>query len=208
MKRFVMAAVGAAALSFSLATPTMADVVVYTQTGTSDSVSLMGFGLDGPGTYDVHFESSDGVSLHFNSYYNHHVDVFYAPPPRPHDQNLWGSNSSISVSSVSTFDNEHVFTFVVPETNYTFFEKQPGSPFYNVLPTVPDGSLLYTEEKFENPYLNFLGSSALAEPFDYTLTITRRDAPVPEPAAWALMILGFGAVGGAMRARRRDMAAA
>ena len=27
---------------------------------------------------------------------------------------------------------------------------------------------------------------------------------IPEPASWALMLLGFGAVGGGMRARRRD----
>lgn len=27
-------------------------------------------------------------------------------------------------------------------------------------------------------------------------------APVPEPATWAMMVLGFGAIGGAMRARR------
>lgn len=31
---------------------------------------------------------------------------------------------------------------------------------------------------------------------------------VPEPAAWGLMILGFGAVGGARRTRRRTLAAA
>lgn len=31
---------------------------------------------------------------------------------------------------------------------------------------------------------------------------------VPEPAAWALMIMGFGAVGGAMRRRHRQLQAA
>jgi len=29
------------------------------------------------------------------------------------------------------------------------------------------------------------------------------DGAVPEPASWAMMLGGFGAVGGAMRARRR-----
>lgn len=32
--------------------------------------------------------------------------------------------------------------------------------------------------------------------------------PVPEPASWALMILGFGSVGAAMRSRRRSFVAA
>ena len=29
-------------------------------------------------------------------------------------------------------------------------------------------------------------------------------AAVPEPATWALMLLGFGFVGGAMRSRRKN----
>jgi hypothetical protein len=43
------------------------------------------------------------------------------------------------------------------------------------------------------------------DPLEYTFTITRRDAAVPEPATWALMILGFGMAGGAVRSRRRDL---
>ncbi len=35
------------------------------------------------------------------------------------------------------------------------------------------------------------------------LTLTTAVAGVPEPATWGLMILGFGAIGGAMRSRRR-----
>lgn len=37
-----------------------------------------------------------------------------------------------------------------------------------------------------------------------TITVTSNEAPpgVPEPAAWALMLLGFGALGGALRRRR------
>jgi hypothetical protein len=27
-------------------------------------------------------------------------------------------------------------------------------------------------------------------------------APVPEPSTWAMLVLGFGAMGGAMRSRR------
>jgi hypothetical protein len=37
-------------------------------------------------------------------------------------------------------------------------------------------------------------------------TLTDPDADVPEPAAWTLMIIGFSALGGALRARRRALA--
>lgn len=36
-----------------------------------------------------------------------------------------------------------------------------------------------------------------------TLSITLENAPVPEPAAWGLMLAGFGGLGAAMRLRRR-----
>ena len=39
--------------------------------------------------------------------------------------------------------------------------------------------------------------------FSGNLTFTPT-APVPEPATWALMLLGFGAIGFAMRRRRKD----
>ena len=43
----------------------------------------------------------------------------------------------------------------------------------------------------------------------FSLIVTTADAPaVPEPMTWAMMALGFGVVGGAMRARRRSAAAA
>lgn len=36
-----------------------------------------------------------------------------------------------------------------------------------------------------------------------TLTISRVNAAVPEPATWAMMLMGFGAMGVSMRRRRR-----
>lgn len=35
------------------------------------------------------------------------------------------------------------------------------------------------------------------------VTLTALDSNVPEPASWAMMVLGFGAIGGAMRASKR-----
>ena len=46
------------------------------------------------------------------------------------------------------------------------------------------------------------------DPFDYTgqfayTAVTAVAGAVPEPAGWAMLVLGFGAMGGAMRARTR-----
>jgi hypothetical protein len=47
------------------------------------------------------------------------------------------------------------------------------------------------------------GKSESASP-----TITLTGVGVPEPATWAMMILGFGGVGAVMRQRRRGVATA
>lgn len=54
------------------------------------------------------------------------------------------------------------------------------------------------------------GSFNLNNPFfgNGTLTISSIVAGVPEPATWAMMIIGFGLTGAAMRFRRRDAATA
>jgi hypothetical protein len=41
-----------------------------------------------------------------------------------------------------------------------------------------------------------------------TFSITEVTAGVPEPGTWAMMLLGFGSVGMALRARRKTMASA
>jgi hypothetical protein len=61
------------------------------------------------------------------------------------------------------------------------------------------GSFSFTSNNIAS--VVFSGSQFGVDNFSYTL-----NGAVPEPATWALMILGFGAVGGAMR-RRQSVAA-
>jgi PEP-CTERM putative exosortase interaction domain len=58
---------------------------------------------------------------------------------------------------------------------------------------------------FENqPYSGFCQTSGLCD-LNFRITATTPTAPVPEPATWAMMILGMGLVGGAMRNSRRQV---
>jgi len=59
--------------------------------------------------------------------------------------------------------------------------------------------------------LSFLaigGPSATQPPFALLDSVSLVAAPVPEPATWALMLLGVGALGAGLRARRRELFAA
>ncbi len=53
----------------------------------------------------------------------------------------------------------------------------------------------------------YFGPDALNAGIDnLTFTIGNATAPVPEPATWALMIAGFGAIGATMRSARKSAA--
>ena len=52
------------------------------------------------------------------------------------------------------------------------------------------------------------GAGTLSGGFSLAFTVGGAAAVVPEPANWALMIAGFGLIGGALRARRRETATA
>lgn len=79
-----------------------------------------------------------------------------------------------------------------------------------------DGTFADVDEAFSSPL--FSHGSYLLGPGDYTVSATAFLSPygsgggaarlvsagaVPEPASWALMLGGFGLVGGAMRSRRK-----
>jgi hypothetical protein len=55
--------------------------------------------------------------------------------------------------------------------------------------------------------INFIGGTPEESALFDNLTFTTADAPgaVPEPSAWAMMIGGFGAIGSALRYRRRKV---
>jgi hypothetical protein len=70
------------------------------------------------------------------------------------------------------------------------------------------GPSVETNGVLATPSYNFFMSylSPNGQPFSAaglaTVSITRVESPVPEPATWAMMIGGFGLIGGALRRRR------
>jgi hypothetical protein len=51
------------------------------------------------------------------------------------------------------------------------------------------------------------GTDTLQNGGSFAGTVTILTAAVPEPATWAMMLLGFGAIGLSMRKRRRPVLA-
>lgn len=60
-----------------------------------------------------------------------------------------------------------------------------------------------TDFRYGGTYPNF-GITAVGYASRITATLSKA-RPVPEPASWAMMVVGFGLVGGALRNRRTDV---
>jgi hypothetical protein len=185
--------------------PAAANVVVFQESGSTTFLNIPITGLPGAGEYLFEVESSIPVTFELSAGYEYHWDIFLAPPPRPHHEFLEGNNIPIedNVALTTTLGS---WTFIVPETQYAFFDADGSYDYLGIAPGTP----LYEIVQFENPYFYAYGYDVVAsEAFDYSFKVTKLTpggAEVPEPAAWALMLLGFGALGTALR-RRRALAA-
>jgi hypothetical protein len=102
-------------------------------------------------------------------------------------------HSSVGLSYDSTDSDSHTLT-----SNLGAFIGT-GSLAYNFVSTSLFSMIGFDGTLALNPLIG--GSAQLT--YDYTPNAA---GAVPEPASWAMMMLGFGAIGGAMRRRRPALA--
>lgn len=194
----------AAIACLSSASGAAAYQVVYTQGGrTTDSLMVSYASLGGPGTYKFVAITSQPVNFYFEAGYKYHTDDFIAPAPRPHHENIRGHDSPYSTGA-SLDGKGQSWTFIVPETTYSYFT---ADSWYEQAYGVPAGTLLYSETKWENPWFSLFYFPQTSEPVTYRFSVLRMTA-VPEPATWAMMIIGFGVTGSMLRNTRRRAALA
>ncbi len=120
-----------------------------------------------------------------------------------------GSNGGITQALATTSGQSYLISFDLQNLN-------GGSNFYDVL--FGGVSLFSASNSGAFGYTNFsttataTGASTLLafnfrnDPSFFTLdnvSVTAVNGAVPEPATWAMMLIGFGAIGASMRRRRR-----
>lgn len=116
--------------------------------------------------------------------------------------------------------NYNATTQLVTAVNYTATQtgSGPTGPFvFNAATTVSPTDVIFTGDAFgdedefffahslalggTNPIIGF---SYFGTPYSVTGSVSAPGS-VPEPAAWAMLLVGFGGIGTAMRARRKQL---
>jgi hypothetical protein len=81
-----------------------------------------------------------------------------------------------------------------------FFCIEPGSTAFVNCPIVPNGTAVSTPLVYQDA-----DGAFQASPLVITVTDDRGGGGVPEPATWAMMLIGFGGLGAMLRARRASV---
>lgn len=200
MKRYVLAAVTAAAAAFA-ATPASAQLVTYNTNGSTLQCGTA-----------ANCSAITGNSIRFGTGVNSLVlsydPILSATVSAPSNISLGAIDSSNLLAS--NYDITGVLL------NILLFSTPPGSSG-----SLPQGSISGTLAGFSsNATLSFLSGGVTIGGFNYAVTnsplsinppssnagvttIQGRVTAVPEPATWAMMLLGFGGIGFAMRRRRQ-----
>lgn len=176
-----------------------AATVIFQQSGAEAFVNVSSVSLPGPGTYRFEATSDVAAFFTFTAGYEDHWDVFLAPPPRPHHENIEGNNAALVVDEYAN-GLTATWEFTVPKTGRTFFGAPAHYADYGIAPGTP----VYLEVRADDPYFSFFAEADTLDgtPIGYQFTVTQLTA-VPEPGTWTMMIVGFGAAGAMLRTARR-----
>ena len=123
--------------------------------------------------------------------------------------------SSLSVLSGNASSDTFVLLLLSPvfqlETNvshrFTFILTVSARSFGTNEAADADFSNTFGFEPGFTPFILADGVTANAGDYIVNNVVVGPNAPVPEPASWALMLVGFGGLGAALRSRRRAVAA-
>lgn len=137
---------------------------------------------------------------------------YFILPDQPTPTTTDPLNSSFTIGDATLYAYDSQAGFYPTTDDITFYDLSQGGGFSITKGYTGMGIRYFGSQLFGGTLDAPAFSPAVYEltndyfPVSNTLTITPV-SPIPEPAAWTMMILGFGAVGYALRARPRSATA-
>lgn len=198
LKNFVLLA-GSAIAAFSLPTSAAA-TSVYTNAATFTSAT-------GSATYGFSFASPDQV---LGTSYSSGPATFSAANLIGYNDGSYGSNvsylgavdtSDLNVSTAASAIGFYFGSWNAPQTISYSVDGLTGT--FSV-PTKPDAAFLGFAGLSGSSVLTFSNNAEL----DTISFLAATRTPVPEPGTWAMMLVGFGALGAHLRRRQKRALAA
>lgn len=195
--------------------PALASAAMVAQPASAALTTTIGSASTSGGSIDLWFNyRSVGQSVTVNSDYNNLSFSFLGKNDAAlatgtlylFDQWFTGANLALGNSIASANASGGAYTFAADVAlaagkTYYFYTDTPSAGT-QVLSDKLDGGMAFFANRVGSPFF-----SSANQDMAFTLTglpvaAMPPASAVPEPAAWGLMILGFGAVGGALRRRR------
>jgi hypothetical protein len=159
-----------------------------------------------PGKYRIDLWASAPLAMVINVYHDYRWATYVVSSPSE------GSPEGDEIEDHMTGDGTVSgtalsYSLVIPKTKITYF-LSPDEIYHTEAWGIPPGTPMYRVDEYYNYrfQVEIYGwdmPEIEPPPFDYRFTLTA----VPEPTTWAMMIIGFGLAGGALR-RRNQLAVA
>jgi hypothetical protein len=192
----------------------VAGAAMLASVGTASAAVIFETGADGPANKNVFWDLDDGTDDTVTGFINNTSIGVIAE-----GNELITTDDNGVVWVVPVDGGFTTLTFSLDGFGFTAFEvdlKDPvgGNPDWSVTFETDDGSF-QTFNDFNGGFVSaYTNDGSLIQSVTFTTNADIEGvgqvrfggiagAPVPEPATWALMILGFGGVGGMLRQRRR-----
>lgn len=170
----------------------------WTDTGSSITFSGTPFQVD----------QISGIDNYANTGNSPIEAVTNTDPNFPSPNTYFGGDFTGEISVPTTGD--YTFTMATDDTGYLFvdgslIDSEPG--YHTPYDSSVTINLTAGDHSLELQMDNGGGPCCTAAIVDLPTGVSYVGSGVPEPASWALMLVGFGGLAGALRARRRTAAA-
>ena len=144
----------------------------------SSSLTINGITLDLGGSFDGEYSTAqNGISTLTQA----DPALDQGSQPHPYTSDFFNSVTNFSFNYAQLLDQPAHYDFTTADTTFGNFGIA-----------------------FRDAQNNIIGGEGFSlRPDSVTIALARVEGGVPEPATWAMMMIGFGAIGGAMRHRRQ-----